>query len=259
MQNLTPFEDRIKQVLKASADTIIAAPELGEKIKFELNQSGRLYCMRKSIWKKAMILVAILCIGTVTVFAVGGVDSYVSTTSNPPIFLEYPSDELIEKEMDFSAKTVETFSNGFSFVDANISDTSALDSMGNKVHDFKELSFNYTIADAEDNQKLEIVMTNTTAFEESKEIKTFITYKGIDLYYKEQVYKFVPVEYELTQEDQERADAGELEISCGASNVTEANLQFLSWQEDGISYMIMATDYDLSEEVLYQMAEEIIR
>ncbi len=77
--------------------------------------------------------------------------------------------------------------------------------------------------------------------------------------YEESLYKFVPEDYKVTPEDQEKLDAGQLEISYGVDTVEEVRYQFLNWQDNGISYSIMAPGYDLTKEVLLQMATEVIQ
>ncbi|MEG1001641.1 MAG: hypothetical protein RR844_09615 [Clostridium sp.] len=78
------------------------------------------------------------------------------------------------------------------------------------------------------------------------------------MYYYEQNYKFVPENYELTEEDKRDQAEGKLEISFGASEVSIKNIQGLSWYEGGLEYRVMGNDYNFEVEEMIDMAKVII-
>lgn len=83
-------------------------------------------------------------------------------------------------------------------------------------------------------------------------------YNGIRLVYSKEHYRFVPPEYQVSEEEQAQMDAGELIISYGSPEVQDSEIQSLNWQADEISYGLMIFDSTITPAELVQMAEEII-
>ena len=83
--------------------------------------------------------------------------------------------------------------------------------------------------------------------------------KGKDLYYYSYRNKFVPGDYELTEEDKQAEESGELVFSYGTDEVEIMTVQTLSWSDGDMHYSLMQMDGKLSREELIRMAEEIIR
>ena len=82
--------------------------------------------------------------------------------------------------------------------------------------------------------------------------------EGIEVEYYLSTYKWVPVDYELTEEDKKNMEKDNYFISDGASEISENLVSGVSWVQDGIYYHIGNVHGKTEPEVLFQMAEELI-
>ena len=71
-------------------------------------------------------------------------------------------------------------------------------------------------------------------------------------------YKFVPEDYEPTEEEKAWAQEPGNYISYGSDEVEEQTFSFLVWSRDGIHYSIMDPRGAEQSEVMFAMAEELI-
>ena len=76
--------------------------------------------------------------------------------------------------------------------------------------------------------------------------------------YSTDTYKFFPVDYKLTEEDQEKEAAGELVISVGSEEVEIKQMEYYGWNDNGIYYSLVGFDCGFGEEAMEQMAAEIM-
>lgn len=81
---------------------------------------------------------------------------------------------------------------------------------------------------------------------------------GISVGYGKTYNKFVPSDYELTQEDKERQEEGNFNIAYGTEEVILKESSNVSWIEDGVHYSLFGFDVELTPEEMIQMASEII-
>ena len=78
-----------------------------------------------------------------------------------------------------------------------------------------------------------------------------------ELEYYQDVYRFVPEDYQPSEEEKEWSNQPGHYISYGSDEVREQIASFLLWTENGINYSIM--DWNTVEpDVLFAMAEEMI-
>ena len=83
-------------------------------------------------------------------------------------------------------------------------------------------------------------------------------YNGIALELTADNYLFLPPDAQPSAEDQELEQAGELYISYGTDKEERKTFQVVSWEEDGLSYMISDFSGEYGFEDLLQMAKEVI-
>ena len=72
-------------------------------------------------------------------------------------------------------------------------------------------------------------------------------------------YKWVPSEYELTEQDKKNMEKDNYFISVGTDTVSENLVSGVSWVQDGIYYHIGNVFGKTEPEVFFQMAEELIK
>lgn len=247
-------EEKIDQMLKQALSPVTPDEEINQKIKQELE--GRK--MKKFKVKKVMMCVAACCLmlGTVSIASSGIVQSIVSSSL---AIGEKDFTKLgeLEAEAGFSVKAIEQFQNGYQFSDMTITNNTGYDENGNAMTHYKGIDFTYK-KEGEDslslNTEQEINMQADTE-QNPDEVKII---EGIEVKYYLSTYKWVPVDYELTEEDKKNMEKDNYFISDGASEISENLVSGVSWVQDGIYYHIGNVHGKTEPEVLFQMAEELI-
>jgi hypothetical protein len=81
----------------------------------------------------------------------------------------------------------------------------------------------------------------------------------VTLSYSSQKYKFVPADYQLTEQDKKAQESGEIMFTYGSDAVQDSIVQNVTWTDsEGISYDLMASDSKLQQTDLTAMAKEIV-
>ena len=206
--------------------------------------------------KKKILLaaaVATLALGT-TAFAAGGIISnWYGSSSSIPDYKSLPTEEQVVKDVGHEAVLINEFGNGYTFKDGNIVNNDLADEDGNSVEKFKSLSFEYEkdgdrVIFSQDKFDSEMGMYGDV-------IKTV---GDTDLYYFSYTNKFVPADYEMTDEDKKAEESGELVFSYGSDKVKVSEVQSVTWVKDGVQYQLMQIDGKLSPDDLAEMAEEVL-
>ena len=75
--------------------------------------------------------------------------------------------------------------------------------------------------------------------------------------YRQDHYKFVPEDYQLTAQDEAWTKQPGNHISYGSERVEEKTVSFLSWEKDGVCYLLMDMGGTVAPADLYAMAAEL--
>lgn len=149
----------------------------------------------------------------------------------------------LTKQLNFSAKCVSGFSNGFLFAVADIMENELL--LCYKNPQTAETINCYMKAAPETAEPLP---PNTQQWQEGDVLFTFYQFD----------YKFVPPDYEETEEDTAAVNAGSLQLAWGSSEVEEHIIQGVVWQEDDVRYMLSGMDLTLTADEMLDMAAQIV-
>ena len=157
----------------------------------------------------------------------------------------------------FQIDAKERFENGYAFSEVRVSDTMGLDENDRTVLTYREISMIYR------NGAGNRLMFHAIEYREEiggiAENAVQVAQVGeIPLYYQKDHYKFVPVDYELTQADERWQEQPGNYISYGSDQVEEEDVAFLVWEKDGIHYSIMDNGADETPQALAAMASELI-
>lgn len=250
------LEQYIRGGLHRETSEIQAPQDLKSKIDIRISGCIKMEenNMRKISPKKLIIMVAAACLLVSTVcVAAGKVASTRSTSSRLNDIKDYGKLAEVEEQLGYPADAPESFTNGYRFAYMNISDREDLDENGNVLAKYKDLTITYDSADG-NNLMLEIGKSGA----EKGRIDSTREYQGLEIIYTKDFYKFVPVDYELTEEDKLNSEKDNYFISYGAPEVEEMVIQSVSWENNGIRYLIMDMLNVLGEDDLYGMAEETI-
>lgn len=201
---------------------------------------------------------ALICLLSITVYAAEllNIQSYQSGSSK--IFKKYSEINKALAQAELQAVIPETFANGYRFQSAKVQDVDAMDENGEQVLTFKELIVYY-----KDEQGQMLALRLREDLEElPKDERTPASEKtvgGVELSFYQDIYRFVPEDYQLSAEEQEWADQPGHYVSYGADEVQEKIASFLLWTENDINYSLMNLGWEAFEaDTLFMMAEEMI-
>ncbi len=255
-------DDLLKQVMCEKAGTIEAAPEdkcrINRRIDMILQRkTGEKKLKQGKVIKYAAAIAAVCIIVPGTVFAAGKVVSYNSSESRTGEDTSFEDMSSLQKKLGYEFKCVENFSNGYFFKSMNTAKVEKKDADADRVGTYMEWDGTYVRENAPDvNIYISKVQAeedeNTQAPQETRQLD------GICISYAKDHYKFVPENYKLTQEDLANEKKAHYFISEGTDSVEENEVSSVSWQEEGITYLISVYDTEMSPDDMISMAKEII-
>lgn len=254
------IDNYIKDSLIQQASQVSAS----EQMKWKIDQSIRNDEVREiskmrnwSIKKKIGLAVIVGVLASTACFAGGAVTSIVAHGHPEWMRLAYEDITKAEKDLGFEVQAVQTFNNGYTFKDLDIIENKGMDDEGNVMENYKSASICYIKENAPkvslDIEKKKDDVENRTANETKQ-------YKGVALSYYLDHYKFVPEDYELTEEDKANLEREDYEISYGSDEdeIEEKEIHSVHWEIGDVSYNLMVFDTDMTTAELFDMAEEII-
>lgn len=255
MQNMKEYEFLIQKTLQNGAKSVNPTIELKSRIDqaLELKGEGAVTHMKHFSMKKMVIAIAVIgLLGSTACFAAGNITSLVGRSDGERC-TDFSKVDNFKDKLGYDVKIKESFQNGFTFKDMKFAKTSGIDDDGNTVASYNGLWVGYE----RENETLDAIICKPFP-EEPRTAKQTGEYKGIDISYYNDTYKFVPEDYELTPEDIENEKKDDYYISYGSDEVQLNQMSYVNWTDNGISYSIMGSDTSLSAEDMIQMAEEII-
>ncbi|MGL5677337.1 MAG: hypothetical protein ACRDDX_13045 [Cellulosilyticaceae bacterium] len=255
------LEKEIEQTLSKKAESIKPSDELFNRIREQIYQrecSEMKVNKNKPLRKSKKILVAMascLALGSITVVGLTNMSSRSGST-----MLKYhklPVAETILEDAGFLPKYTETLPPDFEYVRGGVGEGSVTDEMGEIIAKTKNVSFGYQ--QAGDSRYLSMHATQIDkALVNNIGAECVAIIEGNEIYYTAQLFKFVPPDYEMTDEDKAEQAAGQLVISIGAPEISIEEIQSVSWYEDGIEYYIGGNDFGFEVDEMVDMAEYVI-
>lgn len=266
-----PYEEmktedtEIRQILQDSVAYIEAPDHMKRQIDCRIREAlEKERTMKKGFgWKKVVIGVAAACLMVGTVCIAGsGIRYLMGSSSAFPTYTDYSDMEQAEADAGYEVKAVETFDNGFAFQDITMSDQSLVDETGQKKESQKGIHISYEKGDetvvlyirqlyqqeiAEGNPLEGVVMDDTLQVGE------------VLAGFRQITNKFVPPDYELTEEDQKNMESPNFNLAYGTDEVEINTGYSVLWVENNILYELYGTDLSISGSDMLQMAEELIQ
>lgn len=263
------FDDLIRKHFRGVSENIDVPEDMFQNIKNNIkkNEKGAIGMKKKSFFVKGIVIAAVLCAATVGTIAATNVASWSGHSSNLTETKEFPDISEVKDRAGIEPKYTQELPGGFKFKHFNTSEGKGMDVDGNTVIEVTSANFNYERENGNEGEILsldvealpkEIYDNQIKGDESDKAYRKDYTHAGIDLQYSEMPYKFVPPDYKLTDEDQKLLDEHKIEISYGSQEIEEMLCQSVCWYEDGMKYLILAMDANLSEDVMVEMAETVI-
>ena len=236
------FKNRVRTTLNS-------LPEKEEFIKMERKTYKNISFKKKLV----IALAATFVLGT-TAFAAGKLYSVVGSTSNIPTYKNIPSTEVVNKDFGFTPNLVDQFENGYEFKSGHTSNNEGYDKNGNSLGKSKSLSMVYKKGESD----IWLTVENMSLVGEDKKAILADSYKDSDIYYTSYTNKFVPVDYEMTEQDKKDESEGKYVFSVGTSEVEISKVQHIGFEMNDLYYSILATDSELTQDDLVKMGQEII-
>lgn len=262
MKRNEKFDDKIKMAFLQGSDEIKPSIGLFDKIKKDIYKKECMETMKnkgnnlKKSRRFIVLVASFVMLFSITVIGVTMGKSWLGYTNLK--YKTFPSQEKIYNDVGFVPKYTDSLPGGFEYVNGGSGESKLSDETGNILTKTKDLSLGYRRGNEKSMLDLSITQVEEE-FLDNKESQLVGHINGINLYYYQQDYKFVPSNYELTEEDKNKMEAGQLEISYGESDIKLSHVQGLSWYEDGLEYMIMGGDFGFTVEEMMDMARVIIQ
>lgn len=260
MKSLEKFEDnRLRMALHAEADKIGSSEDMFLQISRKIKDVNMgVDHMNISTTKKTRgILIAclILVLTTATCFAAVKIAGYTSHGTNNT-FTTFPSENEVRKEAGFVPKYVSELAGGYVFDQGGIGEVAANGADGKAVKTVKMVTFSYKNEDSGVNLYVENgTLPESEEDEAGKAVKITPSIEGT---YYSNMYKFVPADYTMTEQDKADEASGKYVFSYGSDKVEINHMQQLIWNENGMSYTLINSDDKVDEAMLAKMAAGIV-
>ena len=253
------FDNQIKvglqeqaELFQSTMDTDIGFEKVMQGLQPKKEEEKK---MKRFNMKKAVIatVAAVMVFGTLAV-ASGGVKFISSHSSAIPDYTKYADLSTAETSVGVVTNAPEVFSNGFRFSGINIVDRNYENETKNTIDSFQALSIRYKKGSDSlnyfvDPRPVRAGYANNTT--------DTIEENGITYYYNELHSKWVPGNYQPTDEEKAQVEAGTLNIGYGADKISYSDSKSITWEIDGNSHELFCMDVDISKEELLNMALEI--
>lgn len=267
-KNYSDLEPRIKDALQSQADRLDrlyeSDPARGEAFlrrvsrRIDATQSTRGEKIMNHRFRNVLVAAGAMCIlGSAAVMASGGFVHWISGSSARDEISSYEALAAMGEQhgVPFTINAPETFGNGYTFASARPVTAAGVDAEGNETPLPTEVSLTYEKENLPDVNIYESQSRPDSTPAPQAQPRQIGEYT---FYFSEDHYKFVPPDYEITEEEQRAVDAGTLYVSYGASEIEENLITGITWEASNIQYTLMTTDTPLTEEELLEMAVEMM-
>lgn len=234
VDHMKPSEELIKKIKK---------PEEGSKVK-----------LRKT---KFVALVAAACLTVgIAALAAGRLYSYEMSTNRDGAISDY------DKAVEYAEKMGETliapreFSNGYCFELAMDTEIDGVDEEGNVIANGKGVASYYV---KEGRPRVYIYADPILTSEETKAPEETRMVGDVMINFNHIIFKSVPTDYVLTQEDRENLEQHKYEISYGHDIIGFSDCITVCFEMDNKLYNMFSFDNDMTNDEWYTMAEEFIQ
>lgn len=212
---------------------------------------------KKKAISRIFLIAAAAAMLVVTAYAADFLQIRTLIMSSDRTYSSYTELDAAMDRAGFQIDAKESFASGFTFRSADVLDTDAADEAGRTVLSTREISVSYadetgcslSLKAAPHREELP---QSEHAQGQSRELA------GVSAVYYQDHYRFVPGDYEPTEEDTVWLEQPGNYLSCGSDKAEETDIAFLCWEKDGIDYFFMDIGAQVSPDTLFAMAEELI-
>ncbi len=223
----------------------------------DTSEKERITMKNRKKFSRILIAAAVICLLSITAFAAEQARVNSLVIKDKAYNENY---EVLKQEMEKSGLDVnlpEQFTTGFRFQEVRTGEVEGTDDAGNLVMSFRELTAYYR---NDNGQQVSLRMQPN--LEEEGDTRTPTASKtvgGVTLNYYVDHYKFVPDGYEPSEEEQQWMQQPGNYLSYGSDEVVESAFAFLNWKTAENDFSIADMTAAINPDVLFAMAEEIIK
>lgn len=164
----------------------------------------------------------------------------------------------VEHTVRYPIIVPESFSNGYTFSQLRVDGMADYDDNGEMLREYYEVNVTYTKPGAAALQ-LNIAPAHEATTDLAGQAADIRRIEGVDVNFRLDTYKFVPDDYQKTEEDIEAESGGHFFVTYGPEQMYEAEVVSASFDLNGARYALIIVGADRTAfEVLGQMAGEII-
>ena len=246
-------DDKFEELLMEALSPEISDEEIMMKPKENIET------MKRANVKKVVITAIAAClVFAMTALAAGKIKAFVSGW-NLKTYESHADMGKAAEDAGFDVMEMpEQFANGYLFMKTEVQDWNAVDDGFNKVDSFNELTAKYE----KDGKELLVyahaddpAMYADDNDPDPIEVRTI---NGIEVLAREFTFKFVPSDYEVTEEDKEFEAVPGNFISYGSEDVELIKMATVAFVKDGVRYSIMDNNSADHMEEMVEMAEELL-
>ena len=212
-----------------------------------------------NIKKLAITFAACMTLFSATAFAAGKVAGIVSWNRIDTRTTDFEDLSKLEEKAGMDIAAVETFSNGYTFHNMEMEEERTQDADGNDLGQFKGISITYV---KDGCPEIYLDMNQADMYKEPRDEARDMSVKefdGITMYYNCDEYLNLPEGEEPTKEEMQRTETDKhFFISDGSDERYTDFVSVVDFEMDGIVYVVMGFDVDMTADELFDMAEEII-
>ena len=173
-------------------------------------------------------------------------------------YRSYAQIQKAVSKANLSVNLPETLPEGYTFREADVETIRGKDENGHTALTYRELNTIY--ADKSGNQLYLAAYLTQEGLPKSNSIPSETrTVNGVTMSYQQDLYRLVPGDYQPTPEDEAWSRQPNHYISYGSSSIQEQTTAFLTWQENGVSYMLYELDTTLPADTLFSIAETLLQ
>ena len=245
------MEREIKEMLHQCADELHAPDSMQARVKFALNNAP---ARKRHLWSKRFVAVAAVAAIAVTgAFAAGGMGGIFSKGwSDQRLDLSSTQAHLADAGV---ALTLPDKIGEYTFSYGSDVDTTAQNDMG-ETEKVSQVDATYTKDGAKLNLSAHKSYTVFTEDEMENPVPaTTAEVNGVTLTYRDAHYRFVPADYEESDEEKQQEKNGELVISYGSDEVEDQMFQSVLWEQDGVTYLISGFDTGLDAHIMKEASQ----
>ena len=228
-----------------------------------LEYSGEQHTPRRinrKLFSSLLVAAILISLFTVTAYAIYWSLRGTATHSMPETGKYTSLSELpkVERTVRYPITVPASFSNGYSFSQLRVDGMADYDDSGKMLREYYEVNVTYTKPNA-GNVLLNIAPVHEASEDHSAQGADIRQIEGVDVRFRLDTYKFVPDDYEKTEEDIVAETGGRFFVTYGADEISVTEIASIGFDMNNAYYTLMvydATPDDL--EMLEQLASELI-